>query len=325
VRRWIASFENKHPDQVLCPGFDRVRYLAKCPHACSYCFVEGTFSRFGRPRDITEADLPEMERAVERWMARRDCPKCLGSGKTAPLTETKMLSHVYCHACRGTGRVSKLLNAGELSDSFAPDICAQASLRLIEVFRRQDRHTLLLLTKARPMVLFDVEPTPQVVVSFSLGQRTYLGRDLAPGASEAASVLESAVRLLQAGWRVRLRIDPLITGTGVWKVVTLLKPVLVRWERITLGTLRFTRSGYRAVAHGSPFQAALAARVALEEGEAGMHPYRLPLAQRTALYAAVLAQLQDYSDGWALCKETEACWQAVMGEAPQVPRCNCVL
>lgn len=309
MRHWIAQFENRYPTAVICPGFARLRYLAACPHSCSYCFVQGTFSRFGRPRDITEADLPEMDRAVERWMIRVGrCvkPNCGDS------------RHII---------VPKMLNAGELSDSFAPEISAQASLRLIELFRRQHRHTLLLLTKARPTALFEIAPTPQVIISFSLGQQTYLGPAVAPGAPDAASVLESAVRLQQAGWRMRLRIDPLINDTGVWEVANLLRSVPIRWERITLGTLRFTGSGYRAVAHGSPFQAALAARVALEEGEAGTHPYRLPLAQRVGLYAAMIADLRemDATDLIALCKETPEAWRRTFGTMPEIIPCNCAL
>jgi len=319
---WTGRFVSK-PGSV-CPGFDRLRYLAACPHGCAYCYLQGAYWR-GRPRDITEADLPEMERAVERWLADR-CPRCRGPMAQGVYTISRA-AYRNCIRCGQPAKAAlfprRLLNAGELSDSFAPEICAWASLRLIELFRRQNRHALLLLSKARPTALLDVEPTPQVIVSFSLGQQTYLGSAVAPGTPDSASVLESAVRLHQAGWRVRLRIDPLIDETGVWEIITALEPVRTRWERVTLGTLRFTRSGYRAVAHGSPSQAALAARVAREDGEAGTHPYRIPLAQRAALYGAALEVLQGRADDFALCKETEVCWRAVSGSVPGEVRCNC--
>ena len=324
MKSWTGHFESK--PGTVCPGFDRLRYLAACPHGCAYCYLQGAYWR-GRPRDITAADLPEMERAVERWLADR-CPRCRGVVAQGAYTMGR-LTYRACIRCGQPAKADlfprRLLNAGELSDSFAPEICITASLRLIELFRRQRRHTLLLLTKARPTVLFEIAPTPQVIISFSFGQQTYLGPEVAPGAPDAASVLESAVRLQQAGWRVRLRIDPLINETGVWEIITVLKPVLTRWERITLGTLRFTRSGYRAVAHGSPFQAALAARVALEEGEAGTHPYRIPLAQRSALYGAALEFLQGRADDLALCKETPAAWRQVFGNTPRTIACNCTL
>lgn len=323
--QWIAQFVGKPGS--LCPGFYRLRYLAACPHGCTYCFLQGTYWR-GRPRDITEADLPEMERAVERWMQRSSCEVCHGPAwvtdyeaiSLMPAAEKRVRT---CLACQGTGGL--LLNAGEMSDSFAPAISAQTSLRLIELFRRQRRHTLLLVTKARPTALFEIAPTPQVIISFSLGQQGYRGHEVAPGTAAAAAIRESAVRLHQAGWRLRLRIDPLIDEIGMWRIISLLQPVFTRWERITLGTLRFTRSGYRAVANGNPTQRALAACVGREEQEAGSHPYRLRLGQRKTLYAAMLDRLHGRAEQWALCKETAACWRATLGTVPTSLRCNCTL
>lgn len=324
MKQWIGQFVPKLGS--ICPGFHRVRYLAACPHGCAYCYLQGVYWR-GRPRDITEDDLPEMERAVTQWMQKYSCGACSGTGevtdyKTISLMPTTERRVCKCLTCQGTGGL--VLNAGELSDSFAPDICTQASLRVIEIFRRQGRHTLLLLTKARPTALFDIEPTPQVIVSFSLGQQTYLGAEIASGTPAAASVLGIALTLLANGWRVRLRIDPLINETGVWEIMTLFQETApVRWERITLGTLRFTTAGYRAVAHGSPFQAALAARVAVEAGEVGTHPYRLPLAHRSALYSAALEVLEGKADDFGLCKETLGLYDSLRRSVVE-NHCNCM-
>lgn len=292
MREWVGRFESKPGS--MCPGFRRLRYIAACPHTCPYCYLQGVYWR-GRPRDIVEADLSEMERAVARWMERTIEPA--------------------------------MLNAGELSDSFAPEISAQASLRLIELFRCQSRHTLLLLSKAMPAVLLDVEPTPKVIMSFSLGQprlRTEDGEWVELSPQFRPDYLRSVV---ERSWRVRLRVDPLIDHLGVARIAAAVSATRTRFERITLGTLRFTSAGYRAVANGSPTQRALAARVRREEGEAGTHPYRLPLVQRVGLYAAMIASLRetDTTDLVALCKETPEAWQRTFGVVPEVIPCNCTL
>jgi len=299
---WIGRFEPQ--TDVVCPGFARLRYVAACPHGCPYCYLGGTYWR-GTPRDLTEDDLPALTRAVERWMERIHGLQRSADGLLDP--------------------APRILNAGELSDSFAPEISARISLRLIEVFRQQSLHVLLLLTKARPVALFEVEPTPQVIVSFSIGQQVYEGARLAQAAPDGQSLVEAAARLQQAGWRVRLRLDPLIDREGVDQVVMMLRPVQRRWERITLGTLRFTRSGYRAMRSGSPRQQSLLSRIANDHLEPGLHPYRLPLECRTALYRAAAAGLWDYAGGFGLCKETREAWHQVFAVMPNTLGCNCTL
>ncbi len=284
---WLGRFVSR--PGAVCPGFWRLRYIAACPHGCAYCYLRGVYWR-GRPRAATVADLPDIARAVSAWMVRTTEPA--------------------------------VLNAGELSDSFAPGICAQVSLHLAHMFARQERHTLLLVTKALPVALLDLPPTPRVIVSISLGQQVFGGQRLGSGPDAAALAL-AATRLAVAGWRVRLRLDPLIDRDGVGQVVDLLGRAAPQWERLTLGSLRFTTAGYRAARRGGPVQRALAACVGREEGGAGTHPYRLPLAQRTDLYAAVLSSLGGQAQAAALCKETPAAWHRVFGGVPETVPCNC--
>jgi DNA repair photolyase len=329
MTRRIGRFESK--PGVVCPGFWRLPCIAQCPHACAYCYLQGVFWR-GCPRDLTEADLPAMQREVERWMERTRCPACAGAGTDGAgipdfPRDTQLITHAACPECSGFGGV--VVNAGELSDSFAPAISAELSLRLVEMFREQGRHTLLLLTKALPpAVLFQTQPTPRVILSFSLGQEVVGSHTLALRTPRAADRMAAAVRLLDAGWRVRFRLDPLVDCTAIGALGMLLDVAARRWERITLGTLRFTDATHRLMSCGSAVQRALARRVARMEPDFGHHPWRLGMHERVHLYRDIRERLAGCTDSWALCKETPEVWRMVFGpdwpgRTPSPVRCNC--
>ena len=293
ARKWIGRFEPSLG--VVCSGFHRLAYVAACPHGCSYCFLESTYSRFGRPADATEGDIPEIVRQVERWMK-----------KPYVLPQTGL----------GHGDLKfylpSLLNAGELSDSFAPEISLKVSLALIELFRKQDRHMLLLVSKAMPLELAElppdymrtIEPTSQVILSFSAPDTKsfYFPRP-------EVGYLDN---LMNRGWRVRMRFDPLVeVASGVY-------PFLRRYERITVGTLRATAANYRRMKNGDGQQAALADQL-VRDPNGGSHPYRLPVEKRVAIYKHV-AEVCGRAIG--LCKEVPQVYSE-LGWKPEANRCNC--
>jgi len=313
---WIGRFENKHPAEVVCPGFYRLRYLAACSHGCPYCFLQS--NRFGWPKDITEADLPETERAVGRWLLYQRCTACSrygvpnGSG--------------ICPRCsKWTEPEASLLNAGELGDSFAPEISLKASLRLIELFRRQERHTLLLVSKAAPEELLEVELTKQVILSWSLGQPALWEADYLRANKWISPIWPHAYYLreiVDLGWRVRLRIDPMISDSDIAKDIRRLLPSR-RVERVTLGSLRATPGLYRHLRNGTVAQRALAALLT-KQPDSGSHPYRLPFQQRVDLYGKAMEQLKGLAAEIGLCKETPEVF-AALGLEPESNCCNCIL
>lgn len=319
--KWIGEF--KPHKGVVCPGFHRLAYLAKCPHGCAYCYLNGTYSRFGFPADMDECDLPSLTYEVERWLSADICSKC---GRVARGAFRAMRTHYspYMRECHHCDELTepvphRLLNAGELSDSFAPNISAQVSLRLIEIFRRQNEHTLLLLTKAGEACrdyLRGVEPSPQVILSFSTGDFT-----LGSGGMEIAPYPGNIyIRgLIADGWRVRLRYDPLLPRTLTLRILHC-EP---RCERITLGTLRATNPGHRVMGGGNDVQRALAALLT-RQPNGGSHPWRLPFEERAAIYRQAFDDLAGLTPEIGLCKETPAIYEA-LGLDPAANRCNCML
>jgi len=347
-KTWLGRFASRGDD--VCPGFWRARFIAECPHQCRFCYLPGTY-RYGFPDPLGADDVKPFLEAMRRWMQSTSCEYCRGTGTvTETGTEQDHRGELVpipvparCPVCRGTG--GALFTNGELSDSFAPWRCFDISMRLIEVFREQTAppfQTLLLVTKGTgrpgevlPEELLEIEPHDNVVLSASLAQYTLLHDPIEWHIAPSWGTPDQFAALRQRGWRIRLRVDPIIQrqwlGEHSDEFVDLVQAA--RPERMTLGTLRFTESSYRRMAAGEPVMAALAACVEREDPEAGGHPWRVPFAEREAIYRAILAVVKSDRAGrpWdppmeaGLCKETAAMWGKLLGGVPAVPACNCTL
>jgi spore photoproduct lyase len=174
---------------------------------------------------------------------------------------------------------------------------------------------LLLVTKGgvrdcKP--LFETSSCANVVVSFSVNAPDAARRHEA-GAATVEDRLEAARRLKKAGWRVRMRIDPMIAGfdyAGVIAAIRELGP-----ERVTLGSLRAESSLLRAVNHGM-FEG-------LEKPGDRKALARYRREERLALYREAVEGLRDIC-GVALCEETEDIWKD-LGLDYEAKECNCAL
>ncbi|HOZ49182.1 MAG TPA: hypothetical protein PLO37_21410 [Candidatus Hydrogenedentes bacterium] len=233
----------------------------------------------------------------------------------------------------GRGR-AWLLSAGESSDSLALDHVAHLARDLVPLFARQDegmlfpkekQHKLLFVTKsANVQGLLEVNERANVVVSFSLNAPEVSVR-YEHGAPHPYERLKAAVRCQQAGYEVRIRIDPIIPLEG-W--CEMYEPLLERIEsemdveglRFTLGTIRHN-PGLRECAseRGREWKVFSQAN----SREASDLRYRLPVALRREAYGWFLERLPGQATV-ALCKETEEVW-GHLGLDSRNPRCNCAL
>ena len=148
-----------------------------------------------------------------------------------------------------------------------------------------------------------------MIVSFSLN---------APGAATAheggappvEERLSAASSLKAAGWRVRIRIDPMIAGHSYADLAARVGRLAP--ERVTLGCLRADRGLLRK---GNGVFAALDP---LEEPN-GLARY--PFADRIRMYREAIDELPVRSPV-GLCEETAEAWTA-MGLDPESKACNC--
>ena len=352
ISAWIADRRGawSHPKpetldprpEVVCPGFHLYRGFVGCPawaagQPCSYCFLRTTFNGQRDPelRDgvawgglladcedchrqdddgscrVPECSIPidvaPARAAVRRWLGVRHCPDCAWRDD--------------CRSSRCEMYRPSVLNAGELADSLAfPPADNPHIAMLLDLFSdpatNPHGHKLLLLTKAgleaTQAHLSGRTPSENVICSFSLGN--VCGGPLEAHWQPIEGRTDAICWALALGWRVRLRLDPLMwdaeirqdsyyPGEHAYQVglafssASSAQSADSRFpELITLGTLRH-RGG----------------RV------------KLPPEERAAIYRSALEGLRTggYEGPVGLCKETPEMIREVLGIEPSEMQCNC--
>ncbi|MBI4644937.1 MAG: hypothetical protein HY743_14675 [Deltaproteobacteria bacterium] len=184
---------------LVCNQFYQIILSNGCPFDCQYCYLRLTLGRNKGPLVFTNP-WPEVERQLE-----------------------KIPTGVF--------------STGELADSLAitPPLLKPA----IEYFRRQRDKFLFLTTKSTNIkLLLGMRPTPQVWISFSLNavKAWELFEKETP---HPDARLKAAWRLKEAGWRIRVRIDPIIPEVGLHHYREIAEKVSVLApERVTVGVLK---------------------------------------------------------------------------------------
>lgn len=275
------------PVDTVCPNFFVLKHAAGCRFSppCSYCYLKNSFWHLDRPEVFTNVNA--MLADIRHWI-RRD------------------------------GLETYILNMGNLSDSLVFEGIRPILPKLVQLFREEAEargrpHTLLLVTKGglRECRTLLAQPACRnVIVSFSVNSPAAARRHES-GAAPVADRLRAARRLKAAGWRIRIRIDPIIAGfdyRGIAGQVRRLRP-----ERVTLGSLRAEETLPRFAGKR------LFADLVKPRSRDGLARY--PLRERLALYRGVLGILGNICP-MGLCEETPDVWKA-LGLEPAAKSCNC--
>ncbi|MEW6273803.1 MAG: radical SAM protein [Bacillota bacterium] len=249
---------DKTPVGVRCPHFYELILSNGCPFECAYCYLRLTFR--GNKKPVLFCN---------RWEEVELELEAIPSG---------------------------VFSTGELADSLAvnPPLLSRA----IAYFQNQQSRYLLLTTKSTSIGPFlAMKPTPQVIISFSINTAEMANRFEA-GAPPPENRLQAAEKLLENGWRVRIRLDPIIYEEvnfikykTLCTVIANLKP-----ERVTVGTLR-QYPGLHRFSPGAPRQGLVKAT----DGR-----LRYPKQLRLHIYQQIGNWLGFQP---ALCKETEEVWK----------------
>lgn len=196
---------------------------------------------------------------------------------------------------------------------------------LIELFAAQKRHRLIFLTKSTLIQhALRLEATPQVVFSWSINAE-YPAHRWEIGAPPARRRLSAATRMRDAGWPIRVRLDPMIPyqhRTSGWRdgyaeiieQINQLAP-----EMVTLGALRASTMGLATAAkrNGRPTDLF----DYLTEKDPSGFKYRLPFATQVEMYRFAIDRL-DCRITPALCKEDVSVWREI---GLKFQGCHCLL
>jgi spore photoproduct lyase len=253
---------------LVCNQFYQLILSNGCPFNCRYCYLRLTLGGNQGPVIFTNPWL-EVERQLE-----------------------KIPTGVF--------------STGELADSLA--ITSPLLRPAVDYFRRQTDKFLFLTTKSTNIkALLEIRPTPQVWISFSVNAvKTWeLFEKETPHPDER---LAAAWRLKEAGWRVRIRIDPVIPEVGIGHYREVAQKVsALAPERVTVGLLKhFPRlpRGRRE----EPWKQ-------LAESPNGIKRYPMHLK------AGILTSLADWLGFQpAICRETPDLWEKLGWKSHG---CNC--
>jgi len=275
------------PTNTVCPNFFVLAHANGCTFAprCSYCYLKSSFWFLNEQEAFDNVD--KMLAETKRWI-RKD------------------------------GLESYVLNMGNLSDSLAFEDVRPITPRLVELFREEAeakgrRHALLLVTKggtSECKELFALEPCQNVIVSFSVNSPQAAQRH-ERGAARVADRLKAAQRLKAKGWRIRIRIDPMIAGYDYAWIIEKVRELAP--ERVTLGSLRAEENLHRFTEKGIFGE--------LERTDDKTALSRYPLQQRLTMYRQATAALKDVCP-IGLCEETPHVWEA-LGLDTSAKSCNC--
>jgi spore photoproduct lyase len=261
---------DKTPDGVVCPHFYELILSNGCPFDCLYCYLKLTFRGDKSPVLFTN---PWDQ--IEKELGKFD---------------------------------SGVFSTGELADSLA--IIPPLLKPTINYFRNQEHKFLLLTTKSENVdMLLDMAPTPQVWVSFSINSAIAWERfeNKTPHPNRR---IEAAKKLKDAGWKVRVRLDPVIEEIGIDSYKDIIEKVRnLEPDTVTVGTLRQFPGLYR-------FEKK-APRNGLSKSPDGRMRY--PLKVRADIYNMIADWLGTQP---ALCKETKELWEILGWE---FKACNCAI
>ena len=276
------------PTDVVCPHFLELKWAYGCPFDCSWCYLKGTF-RF-RPEGIEPAykNLEKVKLQVETFLHQVKTPE--------------------------------ILNTGEISDSLMKENgSCPFSKFIISLFEKQSRHKVLFVTKSTNVKnLLEIDSSRQAIVSFSLNAKP-VAEKWEKKAPPVERRIEAAKKLSEAGYEVRIRIDPMVP-IEKWpeSYIELIDEIFSKYipERITLGSLRGLQSTINGTKDTSWVKY-------LKEGSNWGR--KIDFTTRYRMYTAIIRHLEDRHNyhNVALCKETKAMWEKLGMKWGKII-CNCV-
>lgn len=273
---------------VICPHFLELKWAYGCPFDCAWCYLKGTFRFQPTGTRPVFKDLEKVELHVRRFLEEASNPE--------------------------------ILNTGEIADSLMGEgLSNPFSKFIISLFETQNKHKVLFVTKSDNIKhLLQIAPHNQAVISFSLNADG-VARRWENGAPSVDRRIEAGRKLMQAGYEVRIRIDPMVPVAG-WGIhyMRLIEQVFDSFipSRITIGSLR----GLQTTVNGSTDKSWV--EYLRENSNWGK---KIEFKTRYGMYSTIINYLEERYNykAVALCKETVAMWNRLGMDYTNI-KCNCI-
>ena len=273
---------------VICPHFLELKWAYGCPFNCAWCYLKGTFRFLPTKTKPVIKDLGKIELHTQRFLQEVTTPE--------------------------------ILNTGEIADSLMSErLDKPFSKFIIPMFEEQNKHKVLFVTKSDNIEhLLEINPHNQAIISFSLNANE-VARKWEGGAPSIDRRIKAGQKLSQAGYEVRIRIDPIVPILDYGKHYTnLVDRIFTSFvpSRITLGSLR----GLQSTINGSTDKSWL--QFLKENSNWGK---KVDFKTRYEIYATIIDRLRNGYNykNVALCKETVAMWGSLGMDYKEI-KCNCI-
>ena len=205
------------PDnRLMCPHFKRLKLASNgCFYSCDWCYLKLTF-RGQRPFISVRVQYDKIKDSLQRTLAATQSPI--------------------------------FFNSGELADSLSMEHLTRAGQTFIPWFGQSRNGYLFMLTKSDNVDdILNLPHNGHTVIAWSMNNEL-VSQKFEIGAPPFDRRLEAAWKVQQAGYPLRLRLDPIVPFEGwekdyadtVQRIFQKVSP-----ERITLGTLRFEEGFYK--------------------------------------------------------------------------------
>ena len=281
-------------DRLKCPHFERVKFASNgCFYQCDWCYLKGTY-RGMFPYITVYAEYDKIKKRLHDRLQ-----------KTNDII---------------------MFNSGELADSLSLDHLTHAGREFIPWFGQSENGYLFMLTKSDNVDdILDLPHNQHTVVAWSMNNAEVSQR-FEIGAPPLHRRLAAARKVQEAGYPVRIRLDPIVPFAGWQEAYTQTIAEIfdnVNPDRITIGTLRFEKQFYNmrhSILTTKEFLLPLFDQmVPMFEPETitvdgkskkSVGKYSFPEEMRIDIFNFIIPEIRNYSDCHiALCKESSDVWQ----------------
>jgi spore photoproduct lyase len=273
---------------IVCFRFWQLVPAGGCPYRCSYCFLQTVTWFRCRPEELyglVYTNVEDMLAELDKWLAD-PTPKMMIIGE---------------------------LQDGLVFDSAYKKITGKPLTHwIIPRFAAQTRHRLIFLTKSTQIQhALKLAPSQQVVFSWSVNAEE-VSEQWEDGTPSPAERFSAAQQMKEAGWPIRLRLDPMVPYPG-WrtgydvaiKQINKLKP-----EMVTIGALRATSAkSLRKAAQRNGRNDSIFDYLTEDRDPSGFK-YRVPYEEQKKMFKYVVDRLTSKITP-ALCKEDQQLWNAL--------------